>query len=115
MTMVEYAEDFFLSMGFEALPETFWERSLFVKPQDRSVVCHASAWNLDSVNNDLRIKMCIEKNEEDFITIHHELGHIFYYQAYNHLPTLFQGGANDGFHEAFGDLLTLINNARLFE
>ena len=105
--MVEYAEDFFISIGFEALPDTFWERSLFVKPQDRSVVCHASAWNLDPANNDLRIKMCIEKNEEDFITIHHELGHIFYYQAYNHLPTLFQGGANDGFHEAFGDLLTL--------
>ena len=105
--MVEYAEDFFLSMGFEPLPSTFWERSLFIKPQDRSVVCHASAWNLDPAENDLRIKMCIEKNEEDFITIHHELGHIFYYQAYNHLPTLFQGGANDGFHEAFGDLLTL--------
>ena len=105
--MVEYAEDFFLSMGFEPLPNTFWERSLFVKPEDRSVVCHASAWNLDPAKNDLRIKMCIEKNEEDFITIHHELGHIFYYQAYNHLPTLFQGGANDGFHEAFGDLLTL--------
>tara|TARA_B100001250_G_scaffold406423_1_gene425451 strand:- start:2155 stop:3969 length:1815 start_codon:yes stop_codon:yes gene_type:complete len=105
--MVEYAEDFFISMGFEPLPETFWERSLFVKPRDRSVVCHASAWNLDPANNDLRIKMCIERNEEDFITIHHELGHIFYYQAYNHLPTLFQGGANDGFHEAFGDLLTL--------
>ena len=105
--MVKYAEDFFLSMGFKPLPKTFWQRSLFVKPKDRSVVCHASAWNLDPVNNDLRIKMCIEKNEEDFITIHHELGHIFYYQAYNHLPTLFQGGANDGFHEAFGDLLTL--------
>ena len=105
--MVKYAEDFFLSIGFEPLPDTFWERSLFVKPRDRSVVCHASAWNLDPANNDLRIKMCIEKNEEDFVTIHHELGHIFYYQAYNHLPTLFQGGANDGFHEAFGDLLTL--------
>ena len=105
--MVEYAEDFFISMGFMPLPKTFWERSLFVKPRDRSVVCHASAWNLDPANNDLRIKMCIEKNEEDFITIHHELGHIFYYQAYNHIPTVFQAGANDGFHEAFGDLLTL--------
>ena len=105
--MVEYAEDFFISLGFEPLPSTFWERSLFVKPRDRAVVCHASAWNLDPANNDLRIKMCIQRNEEDFITIHHELGHIFYYQAYNHLPTLFQGGANDGFHEAFGDLLTL--------
>jgi len=105
--MVEYAEDFFISIGFKPLPETFWERSLFVKPLDRSVVCHASAWNVDPAKNDLRIKMCIEKNEEDFVTIHHELGHIFYYQAYNHLPTLFQGGANDGFHEAFGDLLSL--------
>ena len=105
--MVEYAEDFFISMGFKPLTKTFWERSLFVKPRDRSVVCHASAWNLDPANNDLRIKMCIEKNEEDFITIHHELGHIFYYQAYNHIPTVFQAGANDGFHEAFGDLLTL--------
>ena len=105
--MVELAENFFLSMGFESLPDSFWERSLFIKPEDRKVVCHASAWNLDPESNDLRIKMCIEKNEEDFITIHHELGHIFYYQAYNHLPTLFQGGANDGFHEAFGDLLTL--------
>ena len=105
--MVEYAEDFFISMGFKPLPKTFWERSLFVKPRDRSVVCHASAWNLDPANNDLRIKMCIEKNEEDFITSHHELGHIFYYQAYNHIPTVFQAGANDGFHEAFGDLLTL--------
>ena len=76
--MVEYAEDFFLSIGFEPLPDTFWERSLFVKPRDRSVVCHASAWNLDPANNDLRIKMCIQKNEEDFVTIHHELGHIFY-------------------------------------
>ena len=75
--MVEYAEDFFLSIGFDPLPDTFWERSLFVKPRDRSVVCHASAWNLDPANNDLRIKMCIEKNEEDFVTIHHELGHIF--------------------------------------
>ena len=105
--MVEIAEDFFLSIGFDSLPKTFWERSLFTKPLDRSVVCHASAWNLDPANNDLRIKMCIERNEEDFSTIHHELGHIFYYQAYNHLPSLFRSGANDGFHEAFGDLLTL--------
>ena len=104
--MVEIAENFFLSLGFDKLSDTFWDRSLFVKPQDRDVVCHASAWNLDS-NEDLRIKMCIEKNAEDFTTIHHELGHIFYYQAYNHLPSVFEGGANDGFHEAVGDLLAL--------
>ena len=104
--MVKIAENFFLSLGFDELSDTFWDRSLFVKPQDRDVVCHASAWNLDS-SEDLRIKMCIEKNAEDFTTIHHELGHIFYYQAYNHLPSIFEGGANDGFHEAVGDLLAL--------
>ncbi|MDC6460919.1 M2 family metallopeptidase [Gammaproteobacteria bacterium] len=106
--MTKIAENFFISLGFQPLPDTFWERSLFVKPQDRSVVCHASAWNLDADANDLRIKMCIERNAEDFSTIHHELGHIFYYQAYNSTqPSVFQSGANDGFHEAVGDLLSL--------
>ena len=106
--MTKIAENFFISLGFQPLPDTFWERSLFVKPQDRSVVCHASAWNLDADANDLRIKMCIERNAEDFSTIHHELGHIFYYQAYNNTqPSVFQSGANDGFHEAVGDLLSL--------
>ncbi len=105
--MVEISENFFLSLGFDPLPETFWERSLFVKPVDRGVVCHASAWDINSQTQDLRIKMCIEKNAEDFATIHHELGHIFYYQAYADLPEIFQRGANDGFHEAVGDLLTL--------
>ena len=106
--MTRIAENFFISLGFQPLPDTFWERSLFVKPQDRSVVCHASAWNLDADANDLRMKMCIERNAEDFSTIHHELGHIFYYQAYNSTqPSIFQSGANDGFHEAVGDLLAL--------
>jgi peptidyl-dipeptidase A len=107
LDMVEISEQFFLSLGFDPLPDTFYERSLFVKPVDRAVVCHASAWDIDSANQDLRIKMCIEKNEEDFSTIHHELGHIFYYQAYKDQPVVFQRGANDGFHEAVGDLLTL--------
>ena len=106
--MTKIAENFFISLGFQSLPDTFWERSLFVKPQDRSVVWRASAWNLDADANDLRIKMCIERNAEDFSTIHHELGHIFYYQAYNSTqPSVFQSGANDGFHEAVGDLLSL--------
>ena len=105
--MVEIAEDFFLSLGFEPLEDSFWERSLFVKPVDRNVVCHASAWDINPKTKDLRIKMCIEKNAEDFSTIHHELGHIFYYQAYADLPSVFQSGANDGFHEAVGDLLSL--------
>jgi peptidyl-dipeptidase A len=104
--MVRYAERFFTSLGFDPLPKTFWDRSLFVKPRDRDVVCHASAWNLDSAE-DLRIKMCIEVTAEHFQVIHHELGHNFYQRAYNQQPPLFRGSANDGFHEATGDLISL--------
>jgi peptidyl-dipeptidase A len=104
--MVRYGERFFTSLGFEPLPETFWERSLFTKPQDREVVCHASAWSID-YENDLRIKMCIKPNAEDFQTIHHELGHNFYQRAYNKLPLTYQDSANDGFHEAVGDAVAL--------
>jgi peptidyl-dipeptidase A len=106
LEMVRIGERFFTSLGFDPLPPTFWERSLFVKPRDRDVVCHASAWNIDSVD-DLRIKMCIDQTAEDFTTIHHELGHNFYQRAYNKLPTIFRDSANDGFHEAVGDTLAL--------
>ena len=104
--MVRIGERFFTSLGFEPLPKTFYERSLFVKPRDREVVCHASAWDIDSAD-DLRIKMCIDVNAEDFTTIHHELGHNFYQRAYKHLPVIFRDSANDGFHEALGDTLAL--------
>ena len=104
--MVRYGERFFVSLGFEPLPPTFWERSLFVKPADHDVVCHASAWDIDTID-DLRIKMCIDVNDEDFSTIHHELGHNYYDRAYNKQPPLFRGGANDGFHEGVGDTLAL--------
>jgi peptidyl-dipeptidase A len=104
--MVKYGESFFTSLGFAPLPKTFWERSLFTKPADRDVVCHASAWDVDS-KDDLRVKMCIQITEEDFRTIHHELGHNFYQRAYNTQPPLFQGSANDGFHEAVGDTIAL--------
>ena len=104
--MVRIGERFFTSLGFDPLPRTFWERSLFVKPRDREVVCHASAWNIDYVD-DLRIKMCIDITDEDFITIHHELGHNFYQRAYNKLPVILRESANDGFHEALGDVLAL--------
>ena len=106
LTMVKGAEKFFTSMGFEPLPETFYERSLFTKPQDRDVQCHASAWNLDS-KDDLRIKMCIQRTGEEFSVIHHELGHNFYQRAYNKLPLYYQESANDGFHEAIGDTIAL--------
>jgi peptidyl-dipeptidase A len=106
LDMVRYGERFFTSLGFAPLPKTFWERSMFVKPRDRDVVCHASAWDVDSVD-DLRIKLCIEINAEDFSTIHHELGHNFYQRAYNRQPFLFRDSANDGFHEAIGDTIAL--------
>ena len=106
LKMVKTGEAFFTSLGFAPLPDTFWERSLFTKPRDREVVCHASAWDLDDVE-DLRIKMCIEINAEDFNTIHHELGHNFYQRAYNQLPYIFRNSANDGFHEAIGDAVAL--------
>jgi len=104
--MVRYGENFFKSLGFAPLPGTFWERSLFVKPLDREVVCHASAWDVDN-KDDLRLKMCIDINDEDFVTVHHELGHNFYQRAYNKQPFLFMDGANDGFHEAIGDTIAL--------
>lgn len=104
--MVRIGEDFFVSLGFDKLPDTFWERSLFTKPRDREVVCHASAWDI-TFENDLRIKMCIEPTEEDLVTIHHELGHNYYFHEYYKLPILFQAGANDGFHEGIGDTLAL--------
>lgn len=104
--MVRYGEAFFTSLGFAPLPKTFWERSLLTKPADRDVICHASAWDVDS-KDDLRIKMCIQITEEDFRTIHHELGHNFYQRAYSTQPPLFQNSANDGFHEAVGDTIAL--------
>jgi len=106
LKMVKLGESFFTSLGLDPLPPTFWERSMFLQPRDREVVCHASAWDVD-LNDDLRIKMCIKVNQEDLITIHHELGHNYYYHYYYKLPVLFQNGAHDGFHEAIGDALAL--------
>ncbi len=104
--MVKVGEQFFSSLGFAPLPASFWDRSQFVKPRDREVVCHASAWNIDNID-DLRIKMCIKPNADDFITIHHELGHNYYQRAYNQQDYLHLNGANDGFHEAIGDMIAL--------
>jgi peptidyl-dipeptidase A len=104
--MARYGEGFFTSLGFEPLPATFWERSQFIKPRDRDVVCHASAWDVDN-DQDLRIKMCIKVNADDFTTVHHEEGHNFYQRAYRKQPYLFRNGANDGFHEAIGDSIAL--------
>ncbi len=104
--LVKIAEGFYTSLGFPALPDTFWERSMFQKPKGKEAVCHASAWDV-TFSNDLRIKMCIQRTHEELDVIHHELGHNYYYAAYYKAPILFQGGANDGFHEAIGDTVVL--------
>jgi len=104
--MVRYAERFFVSLGLDPLPPSFWDRSMLTRPRDREVVCHASAWDIDFVD-DLRIKMCIEITGEDFRTVHHELGHNYYQRAYGGLPYLFRDSAHDGFHEAIGDTIAL--------
>ena len=104
--ITKIAEGFFMSLGLRQLPESFWQKSMLTKPRDREVVCHASAWTMDG-KEDVRIKQCIVPNEEEFETIHHELGHIYYDLAYNQQPMLFQNGAHDGFHEAIGDTITL--------
>ena len=106
LKMTRTAEGFFSSLGFAPLPKSFYDRSQFVKPRDREVVCHASAWNLDN-KEDLRIKMCIKINGDDFVTVHHELGHNYYQRAYNKQSPLYWNGANDGFHEAIGDAVAL--------
>lgn len=104
--MVKIGEGFYSSLGFAPLPATFWERSQIVKPRDREVVCHASAWDIDA-KDDIRIKMCTKVNSEDFVTIHHELGHNYYQRAYQNQSFLHRDGANDGFHEAIGDFIAL--------
>lgn len=104
--MVETAEAFFVSLGLDPLPQTFWERSMIVRPEGREVQCHASAWDLDD-EEDVRIKMCTEINSEDFQTVHHELGHNYYQRAYKDQDYLYKGGAHDGFHEAIGDFVAL--------
>ena len=104
--MTERAQDFYTSLGMPKLPESYWTKTQFIKPMDRDVVCHASAWDMN-MSGDVRTKMCIKPNEEDFTTIYHELGHVYYYLAYNKLPPLFQTGAHDGFHEAIGDTMVL--------
>jgi peptidyl-dipeptidase A len=105
--MVQIGEAFYESLGMDPLPPTFWERSMLLDPMPaRHAVCHASAWDV-TFSNDLRIKMCIKPKQEDLWTIHHELGHDYYFHAYYTLPILFQQGANDGFHEAIGDTIQL--------
>src|SRR5580698_3139127 len=104
--IVQYGEGFFQSLGLQTLPDTFWQRSMLTRSADRDVVCHASAWQVD-FDQDVRLKVCLHGTTDDFVTVHHELGHIYYFLAYRKQPFLFRNGANDGFHEAIGDAIAL--------
>lgn len=104
--MTRSAESFYTSLGFPALPQSFWERSMLERPRDREVTCYPSAWNMDT-KGDVRFKGCLQPNDDDLYTAYHELGHVYYYLSYVDQPYLFQAGAHDGFHESIGDTINL--------
>lgn len=109
--MVRTAEDFYVSLGFPRLPESFWQKSDLYpvdKTSARKKNSHASAWHIDR-EDDVRSLMSVEPNQQWFGTAHHELGHIYYYMAYSRpeVPFLLRAGANRAFHEAVGELARL--------
>uniref|UniRef100_A0A3Q3INI6 Angiotensin-converting enzyme n=1 Tax=Monopterus albus TaxID=43700 RepID=A0A3Q3INI6_MONAL len=104
--MFRVAEEFFTSLGLEPMPQEFWDKSMLEKPEGREVVCHASAWDFYN-RKDFRIKQCTTVTMEQLFTVHHEMGHIQYYLQYKDQPVGFRRGANPGFHEAIGDVLSL--------
>lgn len=106
MDMFKLAEEFFTSLGLPPMPQIFWEKSLLVKPKDREVVCHASAWDFCGTG-DVRIKQCTQVKGDDLRVVHHEMGHIEYDLLYAKQPIFFRTGANPGFHEAVGDTIAL--------
>ncbi len=101
--LAHYADRFWTSTGLPAMPASFWTRSLFDKPSDRTVACSGSAAIVGDPT-DVRLKMCVGNNALDFSTVHHEVGHAVYALAYQEQPYLFRGAANDAFHEAVADL-----------
>ncbi|BFZ00903.1 hypothetical protein BsWGS_03942 [Bradybaena similaris] len=105
--MFRTAEDFFVSLGFDKMVPSFWTLSMLEKPNDgREVVCHASAWDFNN-QKDFRIKMCTDITQDALMTVHHEMGHVQYYMQYKNLPVIYRDGANPGFHEAVGDVMSL--------
>jgi len=114
--MFEKAEEFFISMGLNPMPNSFWQGSILEKPKDgRDLTCHASAWDFYN-KKDFRIKQCTRVNQEDFITVNHEMGHIQYYLQYIDQPYLYRTGANPGFHEGVADILSLaVGTAEYFK
>ncbi|CAL1534584.1 unnamed protein product [Lymnaea stagnalis] len=107
LRIFQTADDFFKSLGMIPMPDTFWNKSLLEKPKDgRDVVCHASAWDFFN-GRDFRIKQCTVITVQDLETAHHEMGHVEYYLQYKDQPVSFRRGANSGFHEAVGDVISL--------
>nr|XP_057944737.1 angiotensin-converting enzyme 2 [Doryrhamphus excisus] len=105
--LFDEAEKFFMSVGLYKMFDNFWTNSMLVKPNDgRKVVCHPTAWDMGN-RMDFRIKMCTKVNMDDFLTVHHEMGHNQYQMAYRNLPYLLRDGANEGFHEAVGEIMSL--------
>ncbi|XP_078415661.1 angiotensin-converting enzyme 2 [Cetorhinus maximus] len=105
--MFQKADTFFQSLGLQPMNDYFWNNSMIEKPTDgRKVVCHPTAWDMGN-GVDFRIKMCTEVNMENFLTAHHEMGHIQYDMEYAHQPYLFRDGANEGFHEGVGEIMSL--------
>ncbi len=109
--IVKKGEDFYVSLGFSQLPESFWERSsLYPVPLDAGYKKnnHASAWHMD-LDKDVRSLMSVIPNTEWWSTALHELGHIYYFITYSNpgVPYLLREGANRGYHEAFGSMMGL--------
>jgi peptidyl-dipeptidase A len=104
--MFEIADKFFTDLGLEAMPAKFWDKSMITKPEGREVTCHASAWDFYNAQ-DFRIKQCTDITMQDLFTVHHEMGHVEYFLQYKNNSIPFREGANDGFHEAIGDVLAL--------
>ena len=113
--MYEMADEFFTGLGLMPMTDQFWEKSVLEKTTDTEMVCHASARDFqsapgisaDGTTGDFRIKQCTKKTQSNFVTLHHEMGHIEYFQLYAHQPIVFRAGANPGFHEAVGDTIAL--------
>jgi len=114
--MFEKADDFFQSMGMDPMPPKFWSGSILEKPKDgRELTCHASAWDFYN-GEDFRIKQCTRVNQEDFVTVNHEMGHVQYFLQYNNQSYLYRDGANPGFHEGVADILSLaVGTATYFQ
>ncbi|XP_060767555.1 angiotensin-converting enzyme 2 isoform X1 [Neoarius graeffei] len=107
LQLFQEAEKFFVSVNMSYMFPNFWTNSMLVKPNDgRKVVCHPTAWDMGN-REDFRIKMCTQVNMDHFLTAHHEMGHTQYQMAYRHLPYLLRDGANEGFHEAVGEIMSL--------